>query len=104
MERGAAVRATGATKLNEISSRSHAIFMLIVEKSTPAGEEEGGGGGGGEQYGVGRSGPPSTRQSIKVGAAASWLARVCRGRLLQLVRVGGSCVLAAYAGTCRAQP
>ncbi len=34
MERGAAVRATGATKLNEISSRSHAIFMLIVEKST----------------------------------------------------------------------
>lgn len=34
MERGAASRATGATKLNELSSRSHAIFMLIVEKST----------------------------------------------------------------------
>lgn len=34
MEKGAAARATGATKLNEISSRSHAIFMLIVEKST----------------------------------------------------------------------
>ncbi|KAL4430593.1 hypothetical protein ABPG77_005833 [Micractinium sp. CCAP 211/92] len=67
MERGAAVRATGATKLNEISSRSHAIFMLIVEKSTPAGEEEGGGRGGGEPYGSGRSRPPSTRQSIKVG-------------------------------------
>jgi hypothetical protein len=34
MERGAAVRATGATKLNELSSRSHAIFILIVEKSS----------------------------------------------------------------------
>lgn len=33
MARGAMARATGATKLNEISSRSHAIFVLIVEKS-----------------------------------------------------------------------
>lgn len=33
MARGASARATGATKLNEISSRSHAIFILIVEKS-----------------------------------------------------------------------
>ncbi|KAL4436916.1 hypothetical protein ABPG75_004055 [Micractinium tetrahymenae] len=76
MERGAAVRATGATKLNEISSRSHAIFMLIVEKSTPLEDEErgargGGGGGAGEQYGMGRGGPPlsrsEARQSVKVG-------------------------------------
>lgn len=58
MERGAAARTTGATKLNEISSRSHAIFMLIVEKSTPL-EEPGSSVGGepvdvhasGEQYG-----------------------------------------------------
>lgn len=40
MEKGAAARTTGATKLNEISSRSHAIFMLIVEKSTVIGVSE----------------------------------------------------------------
>ena len=39
MERGAAQRATGATKLNEASSRSHAVFMIIVEKSTVMAED-----------------------------------------------------------------
>jgi kinesin family protein 3/17 len=33
MRRGAAVRATGATKMNEISSRSHAVFIIIVEQN-----------------------------------------------------------------------
>jgi kinesin family protein 3/17 len=31
MERGAAVRATAATKKNDVSSRSHAVFIMIVE-------------------------------------------------------------------------
>jgi len=69
MERGAAVRATGATKLNEISSRSHAIFILIVEKSTPVEEDGGRGGGMGEQYNAGRapsSARSEARQSVKV--------------------------------------
>lgn len=33
MERGGAVRATGSTKMNEISSRSHAVFIIIAEQS-----------------------------------------------------------------------
>ena len=33
IKRGAGVRATCATKLNEISSRSHAIFIIIVEQN-----------------------------------------------------------------------
>ena len=41
-------RATGATKLNEVSSRSHAVCIVIVEKcsSTASGDLMGEGGGG----------------------------------------------------------
>lgn len=33
MEKGGTVRATGSTKMNELSSRSHAVFIIIVEQS-----------------------------------------------------------------------
>ena len=34
MEQGSNARTVGATKVNEASSRSHAVFIVIVEKST----------------------------------------------------------------------
>ncbi|GIL92497.1 hypothetical protein Vretifemale_19932 [Volvox reticuliferus] len=46
MQRGQSLRATGATKLNEVSSRSHAVCVIIVEKcTTPAATEDGPPGG-----------------------------------------------------------
>jgi kinesin family protein 3/17 len=40
MQRGAAVRATGSTRMNETSSRSHAVFVVIVEQSETVDEDE----------------------------------------------------------------
>ena len=33
LERGAQLRATGSTKMNEVSSRSHAVFTIVIEHS-----------------------------------------------------------------------
>ena len=41
MERGALQRTTGVTKMNETSSRSHAVFTVIIEKSSVPGSSQG---------------------------------------------------------------
>ena len=33
IKRGSAIRATGSTRMNELSSRSHALFIIIVEQN-----------------------------------------------------------------------
>ena len=58
MERGAAQRATGSTRMNELSSRSHAVFIVIVENARM--EEDESGAGADEKTG-------ETRQSFRVG-------------------------------------
>ncbi|KAG2483602.1 hypothetical protein HYH03_017544 [Edaphochlamys debaryana] len=61
MQRGQSLRATGATKLNEVSSRSHAVCVVIVEKCSNNGQGE-------DAEGAGRGGPDgASMQSIKVG-------------------------------------
>ncbi|KAK3260518.1 hypothetical protein CYMTET_30522 [Cymbomonas tetramitiformis] len=40
MERGAAQRAVGSTRMNEISSRSHAVFIIIAENVTVHGQDD----------------------------------------------------------------
>jgi kinesin family protein 3/17 len=34
MQRGALSRATATTRMNDLSSRSHAVFIIIVEQMT----------------------------------------------------------------------
>ncbi|KAJ1482516.1 P-loop containing nucleoside triphosphate hydrolase protein [Baffinella frigidus] len=41
MQRGAVTRATASTKMNEISSRSHAVFIIIAEQGAEAEGKEG---------------------------------------------------------------
>ena len=40
MQRGALSRATATTKMNDLSSRSHAVFLIIVEQMSAVGGAE----------------------------------------------------------------
>lgn len=74
MQRGALSRATATTKMNDMSSRSHAVFLIIVEQMVALEEEDGmtpptGTGGARNPHLAGRhaildDGPP---KQIKVG-------------------------------------
>ena len=39
MQKGALSRATATTKMNDLSSRSHAVFIIIVEQMTTLDEQ-----------------------------------------------------------------
>lgn len=39
MQRGAMSRTTATTKMNDLSSRSHAVFIIIVEQMTGVNEQ-----------------------------------------------------------------
>ena len=80
MERGSSTRATASTKMNEISSRSHAVFIVIVEQSETAYLDEHGdeldaddferrlkAGDGGAGAGAAKALEANVRQSFKVG-------------------------------------
>ncbi|GAQ78682.1 Kinesin-like protein [Klebsormidium nitens] len=60
MERGAAQRAVGSTNMNELSSRSHAVFIIIAENSVIKDVDQ-----GAEK--VADQEMAKTRQSFKVG-------------------------------------
>jgi hypothetical protein len=61
MQRGALSRATASTKMNDMSSRSHAVFLIIVEQMSALEPEEG------EELRQGRSGEIDPAKSVRVG-------------------------------------
>ena len=75
MQRGAAQRTTGVTKLNKTSSRSHAVFTVITEKSAMAGDAEV------EQFcglGTGECIPPAMCNGV-LRSSPSWAPRFLKG-------------------------
>lgn len=70
MARGRAVRATGATKMNELSSRSHAVLTIVIERCA-GGSGDGGSGDGGDGGDDGAAAaarrPASAARAVKVG-------------------------------------
>jgi kinesin family protein 3/17 len=101
---GGAARATGATRLNELSSRSHAIFTLTVEKSVLERDSEGeegavGGVGGAAGAGAGAGGAAgdghgrgavAAARGLEGATAAAGLRQTMRVGKLSLVDLAGS--------------
>jgi len=86
MERGSTVRATAQTAMNDASSRSHAVFIVIVEQSDTLVATNGEGGNESERA----AGPPDVaaeRAGGPLGGAGNQRVRVGR---LNLVDLAGS--------------
>jgi kinesin family protein 3/17 len=66
MRRGSALRATSATRINEVSSRSHALFIIIVEQNERVAEEDADTSEGPPAPWPPEPEGPRTRQSFKV--------------------------------------
>ena len=60
MQRGALSRATASTKMNDMSSRSHAVFLIIVEQMSALDLE-------GEEGRQGRGGEADPPKAVRVG-------------------------------------
>ena len=71
MARGRAVRATGATRLNEASSRSHAVLTITIERcaaAAPGAEERGSAGASkGSDAATSSSSSSSSSSAVRVG-------------------------------------
>lgn len=63
IKRGTSLRATGSTRINETSSRSHALFVIIIEQNELTYDEE----APPPMAQGGDAGRPVVRQSFKVG-------------------------------------
>jgi hypothetical protein len=88
MQRGAAVRATGATRMNEMSSRSHALFIIIVEQTET--QPNGGDRGGGGPHSPSAMGLDTDAEFAAAAAAAAERQQNFRVGKLNLVDLAGS--------------
>ncbi len=95
IKRGSAIRATGATRMNEISSRSHALFIIIVEQNemtVAAGSGAGSDGAGGNTNTPNQQQqtPPQQQQSKDGGGGGGQFYQTFKVGKLNLVDLAGS--------------
>jgi Kinesin motor domain len=98
MARGAQNRTTGATKLNDVSSRSHAVFIIIIEQS----KSNGGAAPDMQRVSTSRhmglaAGMPDMPVSVKVGLSSSIAATAAVGVVIDVYNSSMICILGATA-------
>lgn len=89
LEVGSMARATSATACNELSSRSHAIFTIVIEQTITS---SGGSGGGGSSSGTHSNGSASLGgggNAAAPGGSGAHMPLTPRGQLLNQLQRGG---------------